>query len=99
MEMDEKRVCPVCGSAIIGRKDKVYCCNDCRSFYHNLKYREKKRFVGMNNDMVKLRENALFLIEKKSLILLKFIVFLSGICKIISIFDIFMFKNKRDTNL
>ena len=99
MEIVEKRVCPVCGSVIVGRKDKMYCCDDCRSFYHNLKYREKRKIIKSNGDLEILNENAAFLFEKKSLVLLKFIVFLSGICKIISIFGIFMFKNKRDTNL
>ena len=99
MEMVEKRVCPVCGSAIVGRKDKVYCCNDCRSYHHNMRSREKEKRVRRNDDMAVLKDNALFLLEKKSLFLLKFIVLLSGICKIISIFGLLMLKGKRDRSL
>lgn len=82
----EKRECPVCGTAIAGRVDKIFCSDDCRVYYHNVRYRKRLRSIGKEKHMVQLCDNAAYLIEKKSYCLLKFIVFLSGICKILSTF-------------
>ena len=98
MEESVKKECPVCGTVIVGRKDKVFCSDDCRSYYHNMRYRERNRILLGNGDMSRLWDNAAFLIDKKSFIFLKFIVFLSGICKIISIFGLSMLKGERNTD-
>jgi predicted nucleic acid-binding Zn ribbon protein len=33
--MEDKRTCPVCGEAIVGRIDKKFCSDQCRSEYNN----------------------------------------------------------------
>lgn len=90
-----QRRCPVCGNAVAGRIDKVFCSDDCRCHYHNVRYRRKNAILQSNRDMLLLWNNATFLFEKKSCYLLKFIVILSGICKIISTFDTLKLKGKR----
>ena len=92
--MVEKR-CPVCGTAVVGRIDKVFCCDDCRSYYHNARYRKRIGVLHRNKEMLQLWNNAAFLAEKKSHQLLKFIVILSGICKIISTFGTPKLKDER----
>ena len=92
-----KRMCPVCGSVIAGRVDKIFCSDDCRVHYHNVRYRERHRIIDKDRYMLELCGNATFLLEKKSYALLKFIVILSGICKIISTFGAPILKGERKT--
>ncbi len=33
--MEEKRTCPICGDQIIGRIDKIFCSDQCRTEYNN----------------------------------------------------------------
>lgn len=89
------RRCPVCGSVIAGRVDKIFCSDDCRVHYHNIRYRKRHRIIDKDRYMLELCGNATFLLEKKSYTLLKFIVILSGICKIISTFGAPMLKGER----
>ena len=42
MENSVERVCPVCGEKVVGRKDKVYCCDCCRSAAGNRRQRKMK---------------------------------------------------------
>ena len=58
MENNEQRVCPVCGEKVVGRKDKKYCCDCCRSAAGNRRQRQlreirmKNRFVpGIQKDL------------------------------------------------
>lgn len=80
MENNVERVCPVCGEKVVGRKDKVYCCDCCRSAAGNLrqkKMRIKSRFVtGIEKD---LRE----LCGKSGERYLKIIAAVTLFCKII----------------
>lgn len=93
-----KRKCPVCGSVIAGRVDKIFCSDDCRVHYHNVRYRKRHRVIDKDRYMLELCGNATFLLEKKSYTLLKFIVILSGICKIISTFGSPILKGERKTD-
>lgn len=36
--MNEKRLCPVCNEAILGRIDKKFCSDQCRNSYNNSRY-------------------------------------------------------------
>jgi Uncharacterized protein containing a Zn-ribbon (DUF2116). len=38
--IDKNKYCPVCGNKIVGRSDKKFCTDKCRTFYHNEKYRQ-----------------------------------------------------------
>lgn len=35
-----KKICPECGGRFVGRLDKIYCCDSCRSNHNNRVYRK-----------------------------------------------------------
>lgn len=35
-----EKICPECGGRFVGRLDKIYCCDSCRSNHNNRIYRE-----------------------------------------------------------
>ncbi len=43
MDSCSERFCPVCGDKVVGRSDKKFCCDECRSYANNLKQREQKK--------------------------------------------------------
>ena len=55
--MGEVKVCPVCGSRVTGRSDKVYCSDGCRVHAHNEKRRAsgngclEKTVAGIHRDL------------------------------------------------
>ena len=59
--MEEKRTCPVCGDAIIGRADKKFCTDQCRSIYNNNSNRDVNNYVRRINHI--LRRNRKILAE------------------------------------
>ncbi|MEL6987691.1 MAG: DUF2116 family Zn-ribbon domain-containing protein, partial [Bacteroidota bacterium] len=44
-----RKVCPECGTKILGRADKVYCSDQCRSTYNNKKTKVKKSCISNTN--------------------------------------------------
>ncbi|MBR3303358.1 MAG: DUF2116 family Zn-ribbon domain-containing protein [Bacteroidales bacterium] len=38
-----EKLCPVCGERVIGRIDKIFCSDECRTFYNNKKKRELRQ--------------------------------------------------------
>ena len=61
MENCVERICPVCGEKVVGRKDKKYCCDCCRSAAGNRRHRQmkekrmKSRFMpGIEKDLCEL---------------------------------------------
>ncbi len=47
--MDIDRFCLYCNERIIGRSDKKYCSDQCRSTHHNILFREEMKFMrGIN---------------------------------------------------
>lgn len=42
--------CKECGDEIVGRVDKIFCCDECRTAFHNRNYREEnKKFQEINS--------------------------------------------------
>lgn len=52
---EDKRLCPVCGDTIHGRKDKQYCSDQCRVSFHNEQNRDSSKFMKNINNI--LRKN------------------------------------------
>lgn len=51
--MTEKRTCPVCGDAIIGRIDKKFCSDQCRNTFNNERYSSNNAHVMTINRQLK----------------------------------------------
>jgi predicted nucleic acid-binding Zn ribbon protein len=81
----EKR-CPVCGKTIIGRSDKIFCCDDCRIYYNNGKMRENFHNAGNYNVLKKIERNCRYLSGRNATFLLKIILSISVMCKIMTTF-------------
>ena len=43
--------CPICGDKISGRKDKIYCSQECKTEYHN---RRKKQILPISSEINKI---------------------------------------------
>jgi len=81
----EKR-CPVCGKTIIGRSDKIFCCDDCRTYYNNGKMKENFHNAENYDILKKIERNCRYLSGKNATFLLKIILSITVICKIITTF-------------
>lgn len=52
--MDEvRRVCPNCGGSVTGRTDKRFCCDECRTMFHNRLYRNKRKEIDRIDRILK----------------------------------------------
>ena len=55
MEGIVKRVCPECGEKVVGRSDKIYCCDECRIMAANRRgRRNKEEFAAIHKDLMSL---------------------------------------------
>lgn len=50
-----ERTCLECGESIVGRADKKFCCDTCRSAYHNTLNRDSNNLI--RNTHNRLRKN------------------------------------------
>lgn len=50
---DDKRKCPVCGDAVLGRVDKKFCSDHCRNSYNNERYSTHNALVQKVNRLLK----------------------------------------------
>ena len=55
--MEEKRVCPVCGDIITGRKDKKFCSDQCRNIFNNEKFNVRTNYNYIRNVNRVLKKN------------------------------------------
>ncbi len=55
----EEKLCPECGKAIIGRADKKFCSNDCRSAFNNIKNRNTNNMMRQVNSTLKRNRDIL----------------------------------------
>lgn len=92
MKESVQKQCLICGETITGRTDKKFCSDSCRVYFNNRKYREKHLMKSRNIHLTHICANATFLYEEKSRFLLKFLSFMSQLCKIISTFGALIFK-------
>jgi predicted nucleic acid-binding Zn ribbon protein len=49
----EEKLCPECGKSIIGRADKKFCSDDCRSAFNNTKNRNSNNMMRKVNSTLK----------------------------------------------
>ena len=53
---EETRICPNCGRQVTGRADKRFCCSECKTMFHNRKYRlERKEIYRIDRILKKNR--------------------------------------------
>jgi len=57
-ELSDKQ-CPECGKAIIGRVDKKFCSDDCRSSFNNAKNRTTNNMMRKVNGILKRNRDIL----------------------------------------
>jgi len=55
----EDKLCPECGKVIIGRADKKFCSNDCRSAFNNIKNRNTNNMMRQVNSTLKRNRDIL----------------------------------------
>ncbi|MBP5229097.1 MAG: hypothetical protein J6Z32_03005 [Bacteroidales bacterium] len=89
--MKEKK-CPVCGRVVLGRTDKKFCCDDCRTEYHNLSNR-KLRQTNPNRFILRdIYHNINSINHAGSK---KFLKILSRLSKLLNIMSTFAMKRKQ----
>lgn len=50
-----KRVCPECGEMVVGRSDKIYCCDGCRIMAANRRGRQsREELAAIHRDLLAL---------------------------------------------
>jgi predicted nucleic acid-binding Zn ribbon protein len=59
LSMKEK-LCPECGKAIIGRSDKKFCSDECRSAFNNIKNRSTNNMMRSVNAILKRNRDIMF---------------------------------------
>jgi predicted nucleic acid-binding Zn ribbon protein len=84
--IQRERKCPVCGKIILGRSDKVFCSDDCRTDFYNAKMREKYRKCGNYKTLKTIEKNCRCLAGRNATFLLKIILSITVMCKIMTTF-------------
>ena len=88
----KERKCPVCGKDVLGRTDKKFCCDDCRTEYHNLSNR-RFRQTNPNRFIIKdIYDNVNSLSRSGNK---KFLKIISRLSKLFKIMSIFAMKRKQ----
>lgn len=55
----EEKLCPECGKSIIGRADKKFCSDECRSAFNNTKNRNSNNMMRKVNSTLKRNRDIL----------------------------------------
>lgn len=87
MAEETKKYCKVCGSTLTGRSDKIFCTYSCRTYFNNIKYREKNILYAKDESVQEIQASVRFLWEQKSLLSLKIVLRVAQLCKIIATFE------------
>ena len=58
-----ERFCRECGAPISGRSDKKFCCDDCRTAWHNRRYYQRQRAMSVVNRILMRNHDILDLIH------------------------------------
>ena len=80
--VETKRKCPVCGEPVIGRADKKYCSDECRTFSWNLKCRER-RIAGKDREVGKIEKDLMEMQADNCRTAIKIIALVTRFCKIL----------------
>ena len=91
METGEGKVCPVCGEKVVGRTDKKYCRDECRAFFNNRKWRERRCLVGSDAALQGIERDLAELCRAGGGRCLKLIAVIISICKIL-----YKFGNQKE---
>lgn len=59
-----ERSCLECGEKVIGRSDKVFCCDFCRNAYNNKKRRDQEKETRQTNNILFKNMRILLNLEK-----------------------------------
>ena len=82
METGGGKVCPVCGEKIVGRSDKKYCSDECRTFANNRKWREKRNLMASYTTLAGIGRDLMALSGAGGGRYLKLIAAITSVCKI-----------------
>ena len=82
METGGDKVCPVCGKKIVGRTDKKYCCDECRTFANNRRWRERRNAVAADATLGGIERDLADLSMGGGGRYLKLIAAITSVCKI-----------------
>ena len=86
MEEKDIKKCPVCGKNVIGRSDKVFCSDECRTCYSNKREKERKRLFRENKAAMEIEKDLLTLCSNNCTTSIKIIAHITHILKILSKF-------------
>ena len=86
MEEKDIKKCPVCGKNVIGRSDKVFCSDECRTCYSNKREKERKRLFRENKAAMEIEKDLLILFSSNCTTSIKIIAYITHILKILSKF-------------
>ena len=86
MEEKDIKKCPVCGKNVIGRSDKVFCSDECRTCYSNKREKERKRLFRENKAAMEIEKDLLILCSSNCTTSIKIIAYITHILKILSKF-------------
>lgn len=50
---EEIKLCQNCGERVVGRSDKKFCSDECRTMFHNQRYRDTFREISKINRILK----------------------------------------------
>lgn len=92
MEKGFEKRCPVCGERVIGRIDKKFCTDECRTHANNLKRRERMKMLRMGKRLQEIEKDLIILESEGNGRYIKIIAAVILFCKIIYKFG---HQNKR----
>ena len=67
-ELIKTRTCRECGCKVIGRQDKKFCCDQCRSHYHNRINRTSSKIIYRTDRILRRNRQILSSFRQKGLI-------------------------------
>lgn len=83
MERITGKVCPECGKKILGRSDKIYCSDECRTFASNRRARFRRSLIAQDRVLGGIGRDLVQLSEAGAGGCVKLIAAITAVCKII----------------
>ncbi len=87
MEEKNTKNCPVCGAKVIGRSDKIFCCDECRTQSSNQRGKEKRKALRENRAAREIERDLQVLCNNNRIASVKIIALITRIFKILSKFE------------
>lgn len=82
MKGEQTKECPVCGRAVVGRIDKVYCSDDCRIYAGNYRNRERRNCLKQDKTVEAIGKDLALFSEAGAKPYIKIIAAVTQFCKI-----------------